>query len=72
MNISDLNTLEFNRVKGKYGYVEFNGITLYVTSDKKWFCATRLYRSLKYDKNCADSAANGWWKNTMKPRIETN
>ena len=38
----------------------------------QWFGATRLYRSLKYDKKYVDSAANGWWKNTMKPMIDAN
>ena len=70
MNVLNLNTLEFHSVKGDYGYVEFNGIKLYVTSDKQWFCATRLAAALKEGQvKDPKSSGNKWW-DTNKPKID--
>ena len=68
----NINACDYTAINKKYGYVSFNDINLFVSADLQWFCATRLYRSIKYDKVCNESAANNWWKSTMKPQMDEN
>ena len=66
----DINACEYIPIDNKFGFIEYNDLKLYVTADLQWFCATRLCRSLKYDKICLDSIGNRWWTSTMKPKME--
>ena len=53
-----INNLEYNKINEEFGYVEFNGIKLYVTSDKQMFNATILTKSINCHVRSASSGAN--------------
>jgi len=46
-NSLDITSLQYYPIDSNFGYVEYNGINLYVSSDKQWFNATKLTKSLK-------------------------
>ena len=69
----DLESCDYTPIDDNYGTIEYNDLTLYVSKDLEWFCITRLYKALKYDKtNGTKFGGNRWFKQCMKPKLKSN